>query len=65
VPQDTAIRKERELAALFVISHTPARMLLILIIGDGASADEIWPIINVIAIVNDVVAVPHCLGERR
>ena len=64
-PQDALICKQRELASRFIISHTPARILLILIVSDGSRFDELRPIFIMITVVDEMVTVPNCFRERR
>ena len=65
LPHDAPVRKQRVLADLLIIGHTFPRVFLILVIRHGTLADEFCPIFDMIPFVDEMVAMPKCLGERR
>ena len=62
--RDASVGKKHELAGLFVVGHTPARVFLILGIRDSPAADELRPVLVVVALVDCEVAETTCFGKR-
>ena len=53
------------LSVFFVVRHTPARVFLIFDIRNSPTADELRPVLVVVALVDCGVAVTTCLSELR
>jgi hypothetical protein len=63
--QDASVGEERVFAGLFVVGHTPARVFLIFGIRDVPAADELRPVLVVVAFVEQIVTVSSRLGDWR
>jgi hypothetical protein len=63
--QDACVSEERVLAGLFVVGHTPTGVFLIFGIRDIHAADELRPVLAVVAFVEQTVTVSSRLGDWR
>jgi hypothetical protein len=63
--QDASVGEKRGLAGLFVVGHAPARVFLIFGIRDVPAADELCPVVDVVAFVEQTVTVSSRLGDWR
>ena len=63
--QDASVGEERVLAGLPVVGHAPARVFLIFDVRDIPGADELRPVLVVVAFVEQTVTVSSRLGDWR
>src|SRR5208282_1657717 len=62
--QDASVGEEQKLGGLRVVRHATPRVFLVLGIGNGPAADELRPVLVVVALVDCEVAEAPCPGKR-
>jgi len=63
LPQDALVGEESELVGLRIVGHAPARVFLIFGIRNSVAAEELRPILVVVAFMNREVTETPCFGK--